>query len=212
MEKPEIIEKIKQAKEISKPRKFKQTWDFSVVLKGINLKKPENRFSSDFTLPHGRGKDVKIAVIADTMANEAKKVVDTVITKDEIEKLAKNKKKLKKLVDEHIFLCEVSLMPLVGKTMGIVMGPRGKMPRPVPPKMKIEPFVMSAKRTVRIALKETPVINVVVGSEDMPEENVAANAEAVYNHIKDKLPKGATNIRSAYLKLTMGKPMKFEVR
>jgi len=212
MERSVIVKKIKEAREKSKERKFKQTWDFSIVVKNINLKKPENRFSSDFVLPKGRGKDVKIAMIADTMAAEAKKAVDLVIKKEEIEPLAKNKKKLKKITRDHVFLAEAPLMVLVGKSLGSVLGPRGKLPRPIPPKIKIEPFVMAAKRTVRIALKENPVMNIVVGSEDMTDDDIAANVEAVFNMVKSKLPKGISNIKSAFIKLTMGKPSKLEVQ
>lgn len=211
MERSALVEKIKQAREQSKERKFKQTWDFSIVVKNINLKKPENRFSSDFALPNGRGKDVKVAVIADTMISEAKGLADLIIKKDEIEALAKNKKKLKKITKEHVFLAEAPLMVLVGKFLGGVLGPKGKLPKPIPPKVKIEPFIKAAQRTVRIALKENPVLNIVVGSEDMPDESIAANTEAVYNFIKDMLPKGKASIKTAYIKLTMGKPVKLEV-
>ena len=211
MEASEIAKKIGEARQGSKKRKFKQTWDFSIVVKNINLKKPENRFSSDFTLPKGRGKDPKIAVIADTMISEVKGKADLIIKKAEIESLAKDKKRFKKIIDEHIFLAEASLMPLIGKALGSVLGPRGKLPRPVPPKIKIEPFIMAAKRTVRISMKENPVINMVVGSEDMPDEGIAANVVAAYNFVRDRLPKGRNNMRAAYLKLTMGKPIRVEV-
>jgi len=211
MERSEIIDKLKQAREASKARNFKQTWDFSVIVKGINLKKPENRFSSDLALPNSRGKAVKVAAIVDTLASEAKGKAGLVIKKEEIEPLAKDRKRLKGIAREHVFIAEASLMPLVGKFMGSVLGPQGKLPRPVPPKAKIEPFIMAAQKNVRIVLKENPVINVVVGSEEMKDEDVAANTEAAYNLIRDRLPKGANNIRKAYIKLTMGKPVRLGV-
>ncbi|MFC2144028.1 hypothetical protein ACFLQO_01530 [Candidatus Aenigmatarchaeota archaeon] len=90
-----IIDKIKEAREGSKARKFTQTWDFSVNLKGLNLKKPENRFNFEFMLPEGRGKDLKVVFVADTLESEARKHADLVIKKAEIPGLVKNKKKLK---------------------------------------------------------------------------------------------------------------------
>ncbi len=212
MEKSAILNKIKEAKEKSKPRKFIQAWDLSVVVKGINLKKPENSFSSDFILPHGRGKDIKLAVIADKLVPEAKGKAELIIKKDEIEKLAKDRKKLKRIVNNYTLLGEVSLMPQIGKHWGRVLGPRGKVPKPIPPNVKLEPFLQIAKKNIRIVLKGNPVINAVVGSDDMPDESVAANVIAVYNFIKEKLPKGIGNIRVARIKLTMGKPAKLEVR
>jgi large subunit ribosomal protein L1 len=207
-----ILAKIREAKEKSKPRKFVQTWDFSVNLKGLNLKKPENRFNFEFMLPEGRGKDLKVAFIADVLESEAKKHADLVIRKSEIEGLVKNKKKLKKIANEYDwFFGEVSIMPLIGKSFGVILGPRGKVPKPIPPKVNVEPFIMRARKSVKISVKDSPVVHVPVGTDKMEEEKVARNVEAVYNAIKEKLPKGRTNIRSMFIKLTMGKPVKLDI-
>ena len=85
------------------------------------------------------------------------------------------------------------------------------MPKPIPPKVQIEPFIKRAKNTVRITLRETPVVQVSVGSEDMDDGKLAENINAVIGFVKEKLPKGKNNIRSALVKLTMGKPVKIEV-
>jgi len=208
-----FLDKIREAKAGAKKRKFSQTWDFFINIKNIDLKKPENRFTLDFVLPEGLGKEIKVAMFADSLLIEAKKYADLVITKQEIETYAKNKKKLKKMMAGYDwFFGEASLMAVIGKTLGIVMGPRGKMPRPVPPRVKIEPIIKNAKNSVRISLKDNTVIHVPIGKETMEEEKVAANAEAVFQAVTEKLPKGIENIRSAHIKLTMGKPVKINVR
>ena len=205
----EFLEKVKEAKAKAKPRKFTQSWDFSINLKGLDLKKPENRINAEISLPEGRGKDLKVAVIADSLAEEARRTANLVITKGEIEELARNKKRLKKIAAEYDrFLGEASLMPAIGKSFGMILGQRGKMPKPIPPKAKIEPFIESARRTAKITLRETPVIHVSVGTESMEEEKVAANMEAVFNFLKERLPKGKNNVKSAYIKLSMGPPVK----
>ena len=208
----DIVNKIKKAKEESKERKFKQSWDFTINLKGIDLKKPENRFKMDFLLPEGRGKELKVCVIADSLYSEAKNHADLVISKDEIPGLAKNKKKLKALAKEYDwFYGEATLMAQIGKSFGVVLGTRGKMPKPVPPKVSLAPFVGRAKKSTMIALKESPVLHIPIGTEDMDPERIAKNANAVYNAVVPKLPKGRNSIKSLYLKLTMGKPIKLEV-
>jgi large subunit ribosomal protein L1 len=200
-----IVEKLKEAREGS-------TWDFSINLKGLNLKKPENRFNFELMLPEGRGKDLKVAFIVDTLENDARKHADFVISKAEIESLARNKKKLKGIANQYDwFFGEASLMPQIGKSFGAIFGPRGKVPKPVPPKVGIEPFVQRARRSVRVYVKESPVIHVPVGTDKMEDDKIAKNIEAVYNAVKDKLPKGRTNIRSVYIKLTMGKPVKLDI-
>lgn len=207
-----IIKKLKEAKEASRPRKFKQSWDLTINVRGIDLKKPENRFKFDFMLPEGRGKDLRVCVIADSLAAEAEKHADLVITKDEIEPLGKNRKKLKKIASENDwFFGEATLMAQIGKAMGVVLGTRGKMPKPLPPKVSVVPFIGRARKSTMVTLKETPVIHIPIGSDDMEPEKVARNAEAVYNAVIEKLPRGRTSVKSVYLKLTMGKPVRLEV-
>lgn len=208
-----VLEGVKKAKETQKARKFEQTWTLGINLKGLDLKRPENRFNYNLPLPKGSGKTAKVAVFADLTASEAKQSADLVITKGEIEGLASNKKKMKKIARQYdIFLAEVSLMASIGKSLGSVLGPKGKLPRPLPPKIKLEPFIKSSGNIVRIAVKESPVLHIVVGSEKMSVEDVAANAEAVLNSIKDKLPKGLNNIKSVFVKLTMGPAVKVPVK
>ena len=110
------------------------------------------------------------------------------------------------------FYGEAPLMPMIAKAMGVVLGPRGKIPKPIPPKAKIEPFIQRARNSVRVAVKDNPVIHVVVGSEKLDEDKVVANVESVHNLIRDRLPKGRNNIRSVYLKLTMGQPVKLTLK
>ncbi|MFH1294954.1 MAG: 50S ribosomal protein L1, partial [Candidatus Aenigmatarchaeota archaeon] len=176
------------------------------------MKKPENRFSFDFQLPAGRGKKTKIAFIGDALYNDAKGVADVVISKAEIERYGKDRKALKKLAKEcDTFMAEAPLMPLVGKSLGIVLGTRGKMPMPVPPKIKVEGMIAAARNYVRVSLRNSPVVQVPIGSEKMGVEDIEKNFEAVVNAVKERLPKGVNNIRATYIKLTMGKPIKVEI-
>jgi len=208
----EFLNEIKEAKEKSKKRNFVQTWDLAISLKNINLNKPENRINLEFALPEGRGKESKMIFIVDELVAEAKKTGGLVITKGELEKLGKDKKKLKKYADEYDWwFCEAPIMPVVGKTLGVVLGPRGKMPKPIPPKGSLQPFIEMSKRMVRVRLKDSPVLHIPVGTEKLTEEQVMKNIIAAMNLVKDKLPKGATNIRGAYVKLTMGPSVKLKM-
>ena len=207
-----IEEKLKEAKQKSKPRNFAQTWDLIFVLRDLDLKKPENRLNLEFSLPSGTGKELKTAIVTDSMTTDAKKHADLVITKAEIPVLGKNKKKLRKLAREYDWwFGEAPLMPLIGKSLGAILGTRGKMPKPVPPKINIEGLVKRSKSLVRIRLTTTPVIQVMVGTESMPDEEVVKNIDGVTNFVRDHLPKGNNNIKNVMIKLTMGKPVKLEM-
>jgi large subunit ribosomal protein L1 len=205
----DVLKTLKEAKEKSRKRNFVQSWDLSVNLKGIDLKKPENRLNFDFQLPEGSGRDVKVCVIADTLVPEAEKIADFLIKKQDIAGIAANKKKMKEIVNNYdFFFGEISLMADIGRYFGPVMGPRGKMARPIPPKVKIEPLIQASKKTVRIILKENPVIHIFVGKENMEDEKISKNIEAVINFLQEKLPKGKDNLKSVYIKLTMGKAIR----
>jgi large subunit ribosomal protein L1 len=208
----EFLKEIKEAKERAKKRKFTQTWDLVINLKGLDLKKPENKLNLEFILPEGRGKESKYIFIVDNLLPEAKKTSGLIIIKNDLETLGKDKKKLKGYAEEYeCWFCEAPLMPLVGKTLGIILGPRGKMPKPIPPKGNLTPFVEMTKRMVKIRIRDSPVIHVPVGREDMKEEQIMKNVISLMNFVKEKLPKGKMNIKDAYIKLTMGPPIKLKV-
>ena len=89
--KQEILEAVKKAKEESKPRNFTQSVDVVITIKDLDVKKPENRIDEEVLLPNGRGKDVKIAFIADgELALQAKNAgANMVINKGELEEISR---------------------------------------------------------------------------------------------------------------------------
>ncbi len=205
---PEIVDFVKKVRESSKKRNFTQTFDLIINVKGIDLKKPENRFEEIIFLPAGRGsKPAKIAIFSDEI-----KSLDGVeiIKSSQIEALGKNKREARKFINKiDFFFAEPKLMPVVGRWLGQLLGPRGKMPKPLVG--DVEKLVNSYRNAVRVVLKKGPVIHTIVGTEDMNDEDVAKNIAAVMEAVLKKLPQGKNNLRSVYLKLTMGHPVKLEV-
>lgn len=206
MDSKKILEGVREALEKAKERNFKESVEVAINLKDVDLSNPKNRINEEIILPKGRGKPVKIALFAgDELAFKAKGVADLIIPGDEIPKLGEDKKRAKKLANEYdFFLAETTYMPLVGKHLGIVLGPRGKMPRPIPPSADPKPIIENLRKMVRARSKDRPTFHVPVGVRDMPPEDIAQNIEAVLNRIVSRLEKGEMNIRSAYVKTTMG--------
>ncbi|ADT83171.1 50S ribosomal protein L1 [Thermococcus barophilus] len=210
-----IVEAVKEAKARAKPRNFTQTVEVAVNLKDIDLRKPENRFKLEVVLPHGRGKDVKIAVIADgAVAEAAKKLGLDVISGEQLEEIAKSPREARKLAKKYdFFIAAAPLMPKIGRYLGRYLGPRNKMPVVVPPTLtNLEPIVNKLKKTVRIQLKNNPVVHAPVGTETMEDEKIAENIETVLNAIIGKLERGENQVKSVYVKTTMGPAVKVEVR
>jgi large subunit ribosomal protein L1 len=101
-------------------------------------------------------------------------------------------------------------MPLVGKTIGPILGPRGKMPTPVPPNAPIDQIIQSHRKLVRVRVREQPVVQCRIGTEKMPDDKIAENALAVFSRIEAKLERGPKNIGRVMVKTTMGQPVKVQ--
>jgi large subunit ribosomal protein L1 len=206
------VEAVQKAIEESKKleRKFKQSVDVIINLKNIDMNDAKNRIEDEVMLPYGRGTEAKLALFASgDLALKSKTHVDLLIKPEEIEELAKDKKKFKKIADEYdFFIAEAPLMPTIGKTLGIILGPRGKMPRPVPPTIDIAGIAQNLRKTVKVRSKTTKTIQAMVGREEMKTEHIADNIDAILKRVEGKLERGKLNIGSVYVKTSMGPPMR----
>jgi len=136
---------------------------------------------------------------------------DLVLARDDLDRLGKDKKATRKLVSEYdFFIAEAPLMPLVGKTIGPVLGPRGKMPTPVPPNAPIDQIIKSHRKLVRVRVRDQPVVQCRIGTEKMPDDKIAENAQAVFSRIEAKLERGSKSIGQVLVKTTMGEPVKIQ--
>jgi large subunit ribosomal protein L1 len=201
----EVVEKIlEDSKKLN--RNFNESIDLVFNLKNIDLNVPKNRIDEEIVLPHGRGKKAKIALFASgELALKSKKHVDLLIKPEEIEDLSNKKKKFKKIVEEHdFFISEAPLMPTIGKSLGTVLGPRGKMPRPVQPNADISGMVKNLRKTVKIRSKANKTFHTITGSSDMDKKDITENINTILKRVEASLERGKMNIGSVYVKTTMG--------
>ena len=201
----EVVGKILEDSKKLK-RKFKQNIDLVVNLKNIDLNIPKNRVDEEIVLPYGRGNEAKIALFASgELAIKSKKHVDLLIKPEQIEDLSSDKKKFKKIVDDHdFFIAEAPLMPTIGKTLGTVLGPRGKMPKPVPPHADVSGMIKNLRNTIKLRSKSSKTFHTVAGNAEMSKEHIAENVDAIIKRLEDSLERGRMNIGSVYIKTTMG--------
>jgi large subunit ribosomal protein L1 len=203
-----IIDALGKILEESKKldRKFKQNIDLVVNLKNVDLSIPKNRIDEEIILPKGRGSETKVVLFASgELALKSKKHVDLLITPEEIENLSDDKKAFKKIVDNnHFFIAEAPLMPTIGKTLGTVLGPRGKMPKPVPPNADLSGLVKNLRNTIKLRSKGNKTFHTLAGNEDMSQEDIAINIDAIIKRLEGVLERGRMNIGSVHIKTTMG--------
>ncbi|MEM2121869.1 MAG: 50S ribosomal protein L1 [Candidatus Woesearchaeota archaeon] len=216
MEKTKIISALKELRN-SKKRNFEQSVDLIILLKNIDLKKTENQKELFLTLPKPLGKNFKVcAFVGLETYEEAKNNCEKVILDKELEDYAKNTRLMRKIAREYdFFIAQANIMPQVASVFGKVLAPRGKMPNPkagsiFPPKAALKPIVSKLKNTVKISIKKNPMVQVLVGTEKMSDEDLAENITAVYEYVVHNLPGGKNNIRGVLLKLTMSPPVKLE--
>ena len=197
---------VQKALEGAKKRKFTETVELAINLKDVDLSVPKTRIQDDIILPNGRGKAIRVCVIGGgELALKAKDVADLVITPEELQTIADNKKQAKKIANSiDYFIAEAPLMAVVGKRLGVVLGPRGKMPKPIPPGVDPSNMIDALRRTVSVRTKDKMTFHAPVGTTEMPIEQLADNIETLLKRIEVKLEKGRMNIASSYVKTTMG--------
>jgi len=206
-----ILAAVKEVKSKSTKRKFSQSIDLAINLQNINMKKPEGRIQERIELPNSVGKELKICVIASgEMAFKAKKAgASLVVERAALEALVGDKKKQKNLAKNYdIFIAEAPMMPLVGRSLGASLGPRGNMPTPVPPNANIKEQIKRHRKLVFVRMRGQPVLQCRVGNEDMADKEIAENVQAIMRRIEGKLKRGIKNVKSIYLKTSMGSAVK----
>jgi large subunit ribosomal protein L1 len=211
MEKSQILEAVSRVRAESKGRKFTQSIDLAISLRDVNLKDPSKRFRAEILIPYQLSKQVNLCVIGDDaiVAQAQEAGVKFTLTELEVENLAKNAKEAKSYIDKvDYFIAIPQLMANVGKLLGRFLGPAGKMPTVLPPNAPIDSFVTRLGRTVRLRLRQNPVLHCRAATEDMDDDQIAENILTILNEVEHRLENGANNISKVIVKSTMGPAIK----
>ncbi len=209
-----IVSAVTEAQTKSKKRKFEEAIEIIVNLKGIDLKKGGRQLNVDVTLPHAVGESMKVGIIASgNFAFRAREAgASRVLEPEDVERLETDKDAAKALAEEmSFFIAQADLMPLVGRVMGPYLGPRGKMPRPVPPTADIKALLSEFSSSVKLRMRKNLVIQAKVGKRKMDSKQVAENIQAVVSALERNLDRGMQNIDEIFTKTTMGPAIKIEM-
>jgi len=208
----QLVEVIKKAKESEKARKFQQSIELILVFKDIDVKKGF-AINETIQLPKKMSKSASVCIIAagdlGIKAKNAK--ADRVMNEAELVQLGKNKRESRKVINKYdFFLADTKLMPTVGKVLGQLLGPRGKMPTPIPFNAPVEALLERFRTSVGVKVKGSLSLSCKIGEESVEDADLAANASAVAAIIEKKLPNGDKNIRKIMIKTSMGKAIRLE--
>ena len=205
----QFAEIVKEAKSGSKERKFTQAIELIVNFKDIDVKKGF-ALNEVVQLPKTSSPATVCVMATGDMGTKAKAAnADSIIVTEELDKFAANKRESRKFINKYdFFLADTQVMPVVGKTLGQLLGPRGKMPTPVPFNADIVAFLARFRTSIKVRTRASLSVSCKIGDVTMDDSDLAINAHTVLAAIEKKLPNGEKNIRKIMIKTTMGKPVK----
>jgi len=202
----EIEEAVSRALDEAPPRNFRETVDLAINLRDLDLNDPSNRVDESIVLPEGTGQETSIVVFAEgETAVRAEEVADDVLDGDDLADLGDDDDAAKDLAeDTDFFIAEEAMMQDIGRYLGTVLGPRGKMPDPLGPDDDVVEVVERLKNSVQIRSGDRRTFHTRVGAEDMSAEEIADNIDVILRRLHADLEKGPMNIDNVFVKTTMG--------
>lgn len=185
--------------------KFDETIDISVNLK-LDTRKADQNLRTSIQLPHGTGKNIKVAVFATgAKAEEAREAGAAVVgAEDLVADIQENG------VNFDMCIASPDMMPLVGP-IARILGPRGLMPNPKVGTLRTDVGVAVREALhgqVQVRADKFGIIHAPIGKVSFSEEKLFQNLRAFIVAINKAKPAGAPNgqfVLNATLNSTMGK-------
>merc|ERR1712213_303653 len=182
-----------------KKRNFLETIELQITLKNYDPQK-DKRFSGTVKLPNIPRPKQKICVIGDAAHNdEAEGKGVPHMSADDLKKLIK---KLAKKYDA--FLASESLIKQIPRLLGPGLNKAGKFPSLLTHGDNIDEKINDLKSTIKFQMKKVLCLNVAVGNTTMTEDELVYNIHLAVNFLVSLLKKHWQNVRSLYIKSTMG--------
>lgn len=188
---------------------FSETIELQIGLKNYDTQR-DKRFSGTIKLPHIPRPRMSMCILADAADVDRAKLIELeFMTVDDLKKLNKNKKLVKKLAKKYdSFLASEALIKQIPRLLGPGLSKAGKFPTPVSHGEDLEKKVNEVKSTIKFQLKKVLCLGVAVGHVKMTEDQALANVMLSINFLVSLLKKNWQNIKSLTIKSTMGKPVR----
>merc|ERR1711896_85666 len=190
-----------------KPRKFVETIELQIGLKDYDTQR-DKRFAGTVKLPHVPRMRLKVCILGDAVhCEQAQNLGLPFRSVDDLKKLNKNKKLVKKLALQYdAFLASQVLIPQIPRLLGPGLNKAGKFPTLVTHSDNLEAKINDIKSQVKFQLKKVLCMGVAVANVDMNPDEVRQNLVMAINFLVSLLKKNWNNVKTLYIKSTMGKP------
>merc|ERR1712121_163242 len=189
-----------------KKRKFNETVDLQIGLKNYDPQK-DKRFSGTVKLKHVPRQKFKVCLLGDQQhCDEAKSVGIDCMSAEDLKKLNKDKKKVKKLAKKYdAFLASDTLIKQIPRLLGPGLNKAGKFPSLITHGDNMVAKVNDIKGTIKFQMKKVLCLAVAIGHVEMSEDELAQNVFLAVNFLVSLLKKNWQNVRSLHVKSIMGK-------
>merc|ERR1712047_140174 len=192
--KESVAELLKHSLE-TKKRKFQETVDLQIGLKNYDPQK-DKRFSGTVKLKHVPRPKFKVCVLGDQQhCDEAKSKNIPSMSADDLKKLNKQ---------YDAFLASESLIKQIPRLLGPGLNKAGKFPSLLTHGDNIDEKINDLKSTIKFQMKKVLCLSVAIGNLSMDEDQLVQNIHLAINFLVSLLKKHWQNVRSLYIKSTMG--------
>lgn len=204
-----LAEGQKVAKEVpGVKRNFQETIELQVSLKNYDVNK-DKRFTGVFRLPAAPRPRLSICVLgSEDHIKKAKDMKDDKVeaqSQDDLKKLNKNKKLVKKLARKYdAFLASHTLIKAIPRLLGPGLNRANKFPAVINAGDDLQDKVDETRSQVKFALKKVLCLSAAVAHVGMSKENVVRNIVTSTNFLASLLKKNWQNLGAIYIKSTMG--------
>jgi large subunit ribosomal protein L1 len=202
----EAVRLVKEAKRA----KFDETVEVHIRT-GLNVRHADEQLRGTIALPHGLGKEVRIAVFAKgDKAREAEEAGADFVGAEDLAERVQNEN----FTDFDVAIATPDMMPVVGR-LGRILGPQGKMPNP-----KVGTVTMDVRKAVEESkagkveyrTDRTAIVHMTVGKTSFPDEHLLENYQAIIEELIRAKPSAAKGryLRSVVMASTMGPGVKVD--
>jgi large subunit ribosomal protein L10Ae len=204
-----VKEILAAAKDPKTKRRFLESVELQIGLKNLDPSK-DKRFAGSYVLPKEARPNTKVCIIGDQKHLDiAKELKIDAVSADDLKKFDKKKKPIKKWASSYdALLATDTLIKTIPRLVGPQLNRMGMFPSPISHTDDIQARITEIKSTVKFQLKKVLCLGVAVGHVNMTDSDVKAHLVLSINFLVSLLKKGWQNIRSLYIKTSMGKPVR----
>jgi len=188
-----------------KKRNFVETIEAQITLKNYDPVR-DKRFAGTFKLPTVPRPNLKCCVLGNAAhCEQADRIGVDHMSVEDLKKLNKNKKLVKKLAKRYdFFMASDNMIKQIPRLLGPGLTKAGKFPTLISGSDDMQSKIDEVRATIKFQMKKVMCLNVAVGNVTMEHKEVVVNTQLAANFLASLLKKQWQNIGSIYIKSTMG--------